>query len=336
MIAGTLAAAASSAPADAAGYLPPSNPPANISPSSGDWLASINAARAQEGVGPMNISESQLAGLPIDEQVLTVVNDERVDRGLPPINYVTGQLDYYAQGGANAGGDPSFPSSLSGGAPITWGGSVWAGGLTSVLEADYYWMYDDGWSGSSTTNIACGGMSGSDCWGHRDIILHEFPNCPGGAPVLSMGGAFSQGGYPGGSLTGEFVSSCGAPSDVTLSWGAVASAVQSSSNTIGIAPLPNGTGYWEAEANGTVAAFGSAHDFGSVPGALNAPIVGIAATPNGGGYWLVAGDGGIFSFGNAQFYGSTGALRLNKPIVGMTSTPSGGGYWLVASDGGIF
>ena len=89
MIASTLAAAASSAPAAAAGILPPSNPPANIAPSSGDWLASINAARAQEGVGPMNISESQLASLPIDEQVLTVVNDERVDRSLPPINYVT-------------------------------------------------------------------------------------------------------------------------------------------------------------------------------------------------------------------------------------------------------
>jgi hypothetical protein len=336
MVASTLAAVATSPPAGAAGYLPPSNPPANIAPSSGDWLASINSARAQEGVGPMNISESQLAGLPIDEQVLTVVNDERVDRGLPPINYVTSQLDAYAQGGANSGSDPSFPSNLSGGAPITFGGAVWAGGLTSVLEADYYWMYDDGWSGSSTTNVACGGMSGSECWGHRDIILHEFPNCPGGAPVLSMGGAFSPSGYPGGSLTGEFVSSCGAPSDITLSWGAVAAAVQSSSNTIGIAPLPNGTGYWEAEANGTVAAFGAAQNFGSVPGGLNAPIVGIAATPNGGGYWLVAGDGGIFSFGNAQFYGSTGALRLNKPIVGMASTPSGGGYWLVASDGGIF
>ena len=39
--------------------------------------------------------------------------------------------------------------------PITYGGSIWAGGLTSVLEADYYWMYDDGYSGSSTTNSAC-------------------------------------------------------------------------------------------------------------------------------------------------------------------------------------
>src|SRR5215469_16437896 len=104
MIASTLAAAV---PAGAAGILPPSNPPGNIAPSSGDWLASINAARAQEGVGPMNINESELSGLPIDEQVLTVVNDERVDRGLPPIDYITSELNSYAQAGANAGGDPS-------------------------------------------------------------------------------------------------------------------------------------------------------------------------------------------------------------------------------------
>jgi hypothetical protein len=333
VIASTIAVAA---PAGAAGTLPPSNPPANIAPSSSDWLSSIDAARAQEGVGSMNINESELASLPIDEQLLTVINDERIDRGLPPIDDVTSQLDGYAQAGADAGGDPSFPSTLTGGAPITYGGSVWAGGLTSVLEADYYWMYADGWSGTSTTNVACGGLAGSECWGHRDIILHEFPNCPGGPPVLSMGAAFSPSGYSGGSLTAELVTSCAPPSDVTLSWGSVATAVQSSSDTIGIAPLPNGTGYWEAEADGTVAAFGSAQNFGSVSGGLNAPIVGIAATPDGGGYWLVAADGGIFSFGDGQFYGSTGALRLNKPIVGMASTPDGGGYWLVASDGGIF
>ncbi len=336
VVAGSLAGV-TTPPAGAAGILPPANPAGNIAPSGGDWLSSIDAARGQEGVGPMNIAQSQLATLPIDEQVLTVVNEERIDRGLPPINYVTSQLDAYAQNGANAGADPSFPSAVSGGAPITYGGSVWAGGLSSnVLEADYYWMYDDGWSGSTTTNAACSLLSLLDCWGHRDIILHQFPGCPTGPPVLSMGAAYSAGGYGGGSLSAIFVSSCAPPSDVTQNWGQVSTMVQTSSAVIGIAPLPNGTGYWEAEANGTVAAFGSASSFGSVTNGLNAPIVGIAPTPNGGGYWLVASDGGIFSFGNAAFYGSTGSLRLNKPIVGMTSTPSGRGYWLVASDGGIF
>ncbi|HWF15375.1 MAG TPA: hypothetical protein VG244_04280, partial [Acidimicrobiales bacterium] len=278
MIAGSLAAGLAAPPAGAAGILPPANPPANIAPSTGDWLSSIDAARAHEGVGPMNVAASQLAALPIDEQMLTVVNEERVDRGLPPIDYVTSQLDGYAQAGANGGADPSFPSTLTGGAPITYGGSVWAGGLASnVLEADYYWMYEDGWSGSTTTNAACSLLTLGECWGHRDIILHEFSNCPTGPPVLSMGAAYSPSGFGGGSLTAILVSSCAPPSDITLSWGQVATAVQTNSGVIGIAPLPNGAGYWEAEANGTVAAFGSAPSLGSVTSGLNAAIVGIAA-----------------------------------------------------------
>ncbi|HTU37009.1 MAG TPA: hypothetical protein VMF35_03275 [Acidimicrobiales bacterium] len=325
-----------SGPAAATGILPPSNPPANIAPSSSDWLSAIDNGRAQEGVGPMALSEGSLAALPVDEQVFTVINDERIDRGLPPVDYLTSQLDTYAQGGANAGTDPSFPSAVTGGAPITYGGSIWAGGLSSVLEADYYWMYDDGYSGTSTTNAACSPSNASECWGHRDIILHSFPNCPSGAPVLSMGAAYSSSGYTGGSIAAILVSSCSAPTDVTMTWGQVASTVQSGSRTVGIAPLSNGTGYWEVEANGTVAAFGAAQSFGSLSGPLNSPIVGMAATPDGGGYWLVASDGGIFAFGDAGFYGSTGSLRLNKPIVGMTSTVDGHGYWLVASDGGIF
>ena len=336
MIMSSIAAGLTSAPASAAGILPPSNPGGNIAPDSSDWVTAINNARSQEGVGAMNVSASALAALPIDQQILTVVNDERIDRGLPPIDYVTSQLNAYAQGGANAGTDPTFPSSLTGGAPITFGGSIWAGGLTSVLEADYYWMYDDGYSGSSTTNSACSLSSPAGCWGHRDIELHEYANCPTGPPILSMGAAFSSSGFGGGSIAAIFVSSCAPPADVTSSWGQVADAVQSSSRTVAITPTANGTGYWEVEGNGTVAAFGSAHNYGSVTGQLNSPIVGMASTPDGNGYWLVGTDGGIFSFGDASFFGSTGSLRLNKPIVGIATTPNGHGYWMVAADGGIF
>jgi hypothetical protein len=336
MVMSAVAAGVSTAPASAAGILPPSNPSVNIAPDNPDWLTSIDDARSQEGVGSMNLSEPALGTLPFDQQVLTVVNDERVDRGEQPIEYVTSQLDSYAQGGANSGSDPSFPSTVTGGAPITFGGSIWAGGLTSVLEADYYWMYDDGYSGSSTSNTACSASNPSGCWGHRDIILHQFAGCPSGPPVLSMGAAFSPSGYQGGSIAAIFVSSCAAPTDVTASWGQLASAVQAGARTVAIAPTANGTGYWEVQSNGTVAAFGSATNYGSLSGTLNAPIVGMASTPDGKGYWLVATDGGIFSFGDAAFYGSTGALRLNKPIVGMASTPNGKGYWLVAADGGIF
>jgi hypothetical protein len=321
-----------SATAGATGILPPSNPPANIAPSSADWLQSVNAGRSAEGLAPMNVSESAVAALPVDQQVLTVVNEERIDRGLPPIDYITSQLDSVAQAGANGGSDPTFPSNLTGGTPITYGGSVWAGSSSSVLEADYYWMYDDGWGGSTgaTVNAACSPLSPGGCWAHRDILLHEYASCPAGPPVLSMGAA-----QRGGSIAALFVSSCGAPADVSATWGRVSDLV-SSSNIVGVAPLPNGTGYWEAEANGKVGNFGTAQNDGSLSGPLNAPIVGIAATPDGGGYWLVASDGGVFSFGDAHFYGSTGSLRLNKPIVGIASTADGHGYWMVASDGGIF
>jgi uncharacterized protein (DUF779 family) len=340
-LAGTLIATGWTVDAGAAGILPPNNPSANIAPSSSDFLTSIDTARAAEGVAPMAISEGMVESLPIPEQVFIIVNLERVDRGEPPIEYMTSELSSYAQTGANEGTDPPFPSTLTGVGAFGWGGAIWAGGVSNVIEADYYWMYDDGWGGllSATSNAACNLLNLGECWGHRDIILHQYANCPdGSAPVLSMGAAYSQSGYIGGSMAGEMVSDCsGVPSDVTMTWDEVYTQVVAAARVIGIAAMPNGQGYWEAQADGDVTAFGSAQNYGSMVGqTLNSPIVGIATTPSGLGYWLVAADGGIFNFGNAVFYGSAGALPLVQPIVGMTSTPDGRGYWLVASDGGIF
>ena len=336
---GVVASGTLAASAGAAGILPPANPAANIAPSSGDWLSAINAASGAEGVAPMPLSEATFDALPVPEQIFTVLNDERIDRGLAPIEYMTSQLNADALAGASAQTDPSFPSALSGGAPLTGGGAIWGGGVSSVLEMDYYWMYDDGWGGSlaATSNGACTAASSAGCWGHRDVILHAFGACAGGvAPVLSMGAAYA--GTGGGSMAAVVVSTCGAPpTDVTLSWSQMSAQGISAQKVIGIASLSSGTGYWAASSNGAVSAHGSAADLGSMAGqALSAPIVGIAATPDGGGFWLVAADGGIFSFGDAKFYGSTGALHLNKPIVGMAASPNGAGYWLVASDGGIF
>ncbi len=322
----------------AAGILPPSNPSSNIPASSNDWLTAINSARADEGVGPMNITESVFDALPVTEQLFTVINLERINRGLQPMEYLTTQLNSVAQGGADLGTDPGFPDNLTGGSVVTFGGSIWAGSINSVLGADYYWMYDDGYGGllGNTTNAACGLLSLGECWSHRDVILHTFPNCGNAAPTLSMGAASSSTGYPGGSLAAELISTCSPPTDVITSWDQIVNTVLSAV-TIGIAPMPSGTGYWEAESNGAVANFGAAQSYGSMQGhTLNFPLVGMAATPDGQGYWLVASDGGIFAFGDAVFEGSTGAIHLNKPIVGMASTPDGKGYWLVASDGGIF
>jgi len=92
---------------------------------------------------------------------------------------------------------------------------------------------------------------------------------------------------------------------------------------VGMAPTPNGTGYWMVGSDGGVFSSGTAGFYGSAGSLkLNAPIVGMAATPDGGGYWFVASDGGVFNYGDAGFYGSMGGQPLNKPIVGMAATPS--------------
>jgi hypothetical protein len=109
------------------------------------------------------------------------------------------------------------------------------------------------------------------------------------------------------------------------------------SSAVGLATVPQGTGYWVVRSNGAVTAHGSALNYGSMAGQpLTAPITHVVATPDGKGYWLVASDGGIFAFGDAAFYGSMGGRRLNAAVVGLAPTPDGKGYWLVASDGGIF
>ena len=78
---------------------------------------------------------------------------------------------------------------------------------------------------------------------------------------------------------------------------------------VGMAPTPDGAGYWMVGSDGGVFSSGDAGFYGSTGNLhLNKPVVGMAATPDGKGYWFVASDGGIFAYGDAGFYGSTGAI----------------------------
>ncbi|MDP9389152.1 MAG: hypothetical protein M3Q48_14845 [Actinomycetota bacterium] len=107
---------------------------------------------------------------------------------------------------------------------------------------------------------------------------------------------------------------------------------------VGIAAAPDGKGYWIAQSDGGVFAYGSAAFRGSAAALgtrLTRPVVGIAADAATGGYRLPASDGGVFAFG-APFAGSLGATRLNRPIVGMAAARDGSGYWMVGGDGGVF
>ncbi len=106
---------------------------------------------------------------------------------------------------------------------------------------------------------------------------------------------------------------------------------------VGIAPTPDGDGYWLAAGDGGIFTFGDARYFGSAASLpLNKPVVGIAPTADGNGYWEVAADGGVFTYGDARFYGSAGGTHLRSPVVDIVPTADGGGYWLVAADGGVF
>lgn len=97
-----------------------------------------------------------------------------------------------------------------------------------------------------------------------------------------------------------------------------------------------GNGYWVADAQGDVRAFGRAVFFGNAAGTVLAgQVTAMAATPDGGGYWLAGSGGGVLAFGDASWYGSASKLHLRQPIVAMAATPDGRGYWLVSNGGTV-
>jgi hypothetical protein len=163
-----------------------------------DELEAIDNARAREGVGPMYLPRgfNSLSG---DEQLLVVIDLERVGRGLPAFAGIVASPDSVAQKGTQVNGqpagtfeDPSLPAPFSVGPGTAFaynchangtgtntcdgsgnpGASIAAGGEISALDADYDWMYDDGAGGS---NSDCQALEVQGCWGHRDNILGAYP-----------------------------------------------------------------------------------------------------------------------------------------------------------------
>jgi hypothetical protein len=57
--------------------------------------------------------------------------------------------------------------------------------------------------------------------------------------------------------------------------------------------MPDGSGYWATNREGTVTAYGAAPSFGAANAASN--VVGMASTASGKGYWLVTSDGSVLS-----------------------------------------
>jgi hypothetical protein len=161
-------------------------------------LEAIDHARAKEGVGPMYLP-GDFNSLGGPEQLLVVIDLERVGRGLPPFVGIVASLDQVAQDGAHvpgqpagAFGDPAFPAgfSVAHGSVFAYrchstraqhvscagsgnpGASISAGSNISALDADYSWIYDDGYGGP---NFDCKTPKTAGCWGHRTNILGRYP-----------------------------------------------------------------------------------------------------------------------------------------------------------------
>jgi hypothetical protein len=199
--------ALSAAPAFATGILPPNNPSATIAPSpnfddsglcdgQGSTLScpnpcwdgrndayrntptcnayverAIDRARSIEGIAPITLPTNWYS-LSVPEQLFVLADLERTARGLPPYLGLNRSLSNSAQRAALTQNDPSIASGFA--TSPHWGfASTIATGTSTTLEADYGWMYDDGWGGSAarTENYSCTSATASGCWGHRDQLL---------------------------------------------------------------------------------------------------------------------------------------------------------------------
>ena len=157
-----------------------------------DWsqaglVTYINRGRAAENVPPLHLPTNWYS-LTWNQQLLVIVDLERVDRGLPPFPGLDATLDNQAQVGANQNSDPPF--NVFG---------IWAGGSNMTpLGADAGWMYDDGPSTNGQGNIGCTPQDASGCYGHALNIVRTnwngFPGTPeagAGATAFSYGNSFA-------------------------------------------------------------------------------------------------------------------------------------------------
>jgi hypothetical protein len=137
-------------------------------------LRALNVARDDEDL-PAIVLPSNWYQLKPQEQIFVIVDLERTARGLPPYLGLNRQLHASAQSAAAQETDPAYAKGFRAGLDpegVPGMGSTLAMGYTS-LEADYMWMYEDGWGGSlsATPNVACSFAGALGCWGHRDQLL---------------------------------------------------------------------------------------------------------------------------------------------------------------------
>jgi hypothetical protein len=372
------------APSGAGAASAAGNPPANITPNPTvfrpqtlhNYLLALNAARADEGVGPMALPSNWRA-LTIPQQIFVTVDLERVARGLPPFIGTSPLLQATAAKGAATSTDPGNVS-----VPASQDAANWEAGLDNPLGADYLWMYYDG----PGFNLDCPPTGGGTCWVHRENIL-SMGTCttcimgtgnnpaansmtelfvrPINPVALTFTWANNVAPYLTNPITVTNATTCSgpkgsgpAPSGYDLVgrdggvfvfsppgtcggfYGSLPADSVRVNNIVGMVSTSNHQGYFLVGSDGGVFSFGNAPFLGSLPGLKvtpSLPISGIVPTGTDGGYFLVGSDGGVFSFGNAPFLGSLPGEGINvNNIIGIASTPSGNGYWLVSATGTVY
>ena len=109
--------------------------------------------------------------------------------------------------------------------------------------------------------------------------------------------------------------------------------------TVTVNEVVTPSGYWVANSNGEVYAFGDVPVLADIT-ALTAtsPLAAIEADHTRMGYWLAQQNGAVSAFGDAPVIGDLPGLGIVPafPIVDMAATSTGNGYFLLGSDGGIF
>ncbi len=172
--------------------------------------------------------------------------------------------------------------------------------------------------------------SSSGAWS----AIFEVPSYLGGSSTRGPGALVVPGHYQ------VYAPTCAKGKAATASFTVTAPTSAPGTNYVAMAVTPDGGGYWLAQADGGVTAYGDAHSFGSLPAEKvtpSAPIVAIARTYDDKGLWLVGRDGHVYDLGDAQSYGSLSAAQAAlAPVAGMAVTPDGKGYWLASAGGHVF
>lgn len=104
------------------------------------------------------------------------------------------------------------------------------------------------------------------------------------------------------------------------------------SHIVGIAPTPQGGGYWLVSSSGGVFCFGDAGFYGSGEG-MHSAVVGFAPAADGRGYWLATRTGRAIAFGDARGRGRPAGAGSRARFVGIAAVGSGEGYWFATRSG---